>query len=461
VRRVWPAVLPWAAALAAFLLVAWTLFERAAALEVPAYDTAFFEQVVWNLGHGRGFQSGYFSANFLGLHFEPLLVVPALLERIWPDTRLLSLLEAAGIALTAPAGYLFLRRLLGDRRGAQIASVALAAPLPLWLALQDAAGAGFHPESMALPLLLLAGWAGLRGRMAWCWILVAIAICAKEDQAYAVLVLGLLLVRRGSHPRHGAVMAGLAVAWAGVLELWLMPMLRGSVRSDIASYYAWLHHPTPALLLQHLAAPAGWVGFAAIVASMAGLPLLRPGWLALAAPPLLGSLLSDHSPQPALHLQYGLPLVMPVFVAGGLGLERLLDTERFRFLRSQPALAALCVPALLIGGLWGPMVRGHPALAPSLLGQLDSCSAAIPASAPVATDDDVAAPLAARPWEVPLTWAGPSDWIVVDTEAKPPQYVDAQARTALLAHLAAGGRRLVCRQGRFEVWTPAQSGGRT
>lgn len=457
-RRAWPAALPWAAALAAFLLVAWTLLRRAAALEVPAYDTAFFEQVVWNLGHGRGFQSGYFGADFLGLHFEPILILPALLERIWPDARLLALLEAAGIALTAPAGYLLLRRLLGERRGAATASVALAAPLPLWLALQNAAGAGFHPESIALPLLLLAGWAGLRGRMVWCWTLVAAALCAKEDQAYAMLVIGLLLWRRGPCPRQGLAMAALAVVWAGLLELIVMPLLRGSVRSDLASYYAWLHHPTPGLVAQHLAAPAGWISFALILASMAGLPLLRPRWLLLALPPLLGSLLSDHWPQPALHLQYGLPLITPVWVAGGLGLERLLDVERIRALRSGPALAALCVPALLVGGLTGPIVHQQPGLRTPVLGRLESCAAAIPSTAPVATDDDVAAPLAARPVEVPLTWAGPSDWIVLDTAATPPSYVDARARSALISQLGAQGRRLACRQGRFQVWTPARGG---
>jgi uncharacterized membrane protein len=458
-RRAWPAAVPWVAALAAFALIAWTLLERAAALEVPAYDAAFFEQVVWNLGHGRGFQSGYFGANFLGLHFEPILIVPALLERVWPDARLLALLEALGIAASAPAGYLFLRQLLGDRRGAAVASAALAAPLPFWVALQDAAGAGFHPESLALPLLLLAGWAGLRGRMIWCWILIGIALCAKEDQAYAAMVIGLLLLRRGPHPRQGAVMAGLAVVWAAVLELGVMPLLRGSARSDLSSYYAWLHHPTAALVLQHLAAPEGWIWFAAMVTGMALLPLLRPGWLLLAAPPLLGSLFSDHSPQPGLQLQYALPLVIPVWVAGGLGLERLLDIERFRFLRSGPVLAALCVPALLVGVVCGPIVRQQPAVGPSVLGQLDRCTVVIPATAPVATDDDVATPLAARPLEVPLTWAVGSDWIVVDTGATPPSYVDAQARAELLSHLSADGRRLACREGRFQVWTPASSGG--
>src|SRR5262249_40423296 len=75
-----PAAIPVAAAGLAFALAAWTLLQRAAALQLPAYDTAFFEQLVWNLGHGRGLVSGFFPASFLGLHFSPFLALPALLE---------------------------------------------------------------------------------------------------------------------------------------------------------------------------------------------------------------------------------------------------------------------------------------------------------------------------------------------------------------------------------------------
>src|SRR5215467_1817223 len=117
-----PGVLPLAAAIAAAALYGWTLLSRADALLLPAYDTAFFQQVVWNIGHGRGFASDFFPASFLGLHFSPLLL------------------------------------LLGELVANRWLAAALAAPVPLWAALQQAAWAGFHPEALALPLVLLAGW---------------------------------------------------------------------------------------------------------------------------------------------------------------------------------------------------------------------------------------------------------------------------------------------------------------
>jgi len=195
-------VLPLAAAIAAAALYGWALLSRADALLLPAYDTAFFQQVAWNIGHGGGFSSSFFAASFLGLHFEPLLALPALLERLWPDARLLSLLNALALGASAPAAYLFFEALTLPRgvggvpgeagggglpsrgvggvpgaaggggpsaRGRRWLAAALAAPLPFWAVLQQAARAGFHTEVLALPLVRLAGWAGLRGRWVASW----------------------------------------------------------------------------------------------------------------------------------------------------------------------------------------------------------------------------------------------------------------------------------------------------
>jgi uncharacterized membrane protein len=448
-----PVSAPLAGAAAAFGLAAWTLFQRTQSLQMPAYDTAFFEQLVWNLGHGRGLSSGFFAGNFLGLHFSPLLAGPAFLELVWPDARLLTLLNTAALALSAPAAYLLLSALLRGRPGGAVAAAALAAPLPFWLALQQATRAGFHTEALALPLVLTAGWAGLRGRSLICWAAAVGALCAKEDQAYAVAVIGLLLAAHGPARRQGIALGLVAVAWGAALELAVMPALRGGVTSDVEPYYAWLHHATPGGLASAVTRPSGWLAFAAMVGAMAGLPLLRPAWLTLALPPLLGDLLSAHTSQPELHLQYALPIVVPVLVAGGLGARRLLTK-----VSPCAALAALALPAFLIGAAFGPLLGQRPPTGPAALSRLLVCTTALPPAAPVAVDDAAAAALAARPIERPLTYGGPSDWVVVDTVGALPSYVNLRARQRHLAALAADGRRLYCNDGRFQLWGPARSG---
>jgi predicted membrane protein DUF2079 len=454
-----PVIVPLGVGLAAAVLFGWTLLRWADGLLLPAYDTAFFQQVVWNLGHGRGFSSGFWPASFLGLHFEPLLVLPAALERAWADARLLSLLQALALGAAAPAAYLFLDAMLSPEAGSsrRWAAAALAAPVPLWASIQEAARAGFHTEALALPLLLLAGWAGLRGRPALCWAAVLLALTAKEDQAYAVAVLGALLVLHGPSRRQGAALAAVAVAYGAAAEWAVMPALRGGVVSQVDPYYRWLHTASPGQVAFALANPAGWLAFAGLVAGLAGLPLLRPGWLALALPPLAADLLSAHHPQPELRLQYALPLVLPLLVAAGLAGRDLLG--RLPALAGRwpvAAAAVLAAPALLIGALAGPMLgQGGDGPEPAL-DRLRLCAASLPAAAPVAADDSAAAPLASRPVLRLLTEARPGDFVVVDRRGPEPAYVWQPDRARVLAGLAGQGRSLRCDDGRFQVWGPAR-----
>ena len=462
-------MLPLAAAIAAAALYSWTLLSRADALLLPAYDTAFFQQVAWNIGHAGGFSSSFFAANFLGLHFEPLLAVPALLERLWADARLLSLLNALALGASAPAAYLFLDALTLPRVGGRVGggvpggaggggpssrgrgwlAAALAVPLPFWAALQEAARAGFHTEVLALPLVLLAGWAGLRGRWVACWALAIAALLAKEDQGYAVAVVGALLFFHGPSRLPAAGLAGVAVSWGVAIEYAVMPALRGAVVSQVDPYYRWLHAASAGQIALALANPAGWLAFGGMVACLAGLPLLRPGWLTLALPPLAADLLSAHGPQPELRLQYALPLVVPLLVAAGLGARRL--PERLPAV----SIAGMSVPALVLGAVVGPL-PGVDVMHPTpALAHLHACTSRLPARAPTAADDSTAAALASRPVLRLLPDARPGDFAVVDRSGRLPDYISRPDRNRVLADLPGQGRRLLCDDGRFQLWSPA------
>ena len=457
-----------------FGLIAVILLRRAQALGLPAYDSAFFEQVVWNLGHGRGFSApGFYPADFLSLHFSPLLALPAFLELAWPDPRLLILLHALALAVSAPAAFLFLRRLLaGQPRGDWVAA-ALAAPLPFWPELQESARAGFHTEALALPIVLLAAWAGLGGRRWLCSGLILAVLAAREDQVYAVAVVGLLLFFHGPSKRFGVAILATAAAWGLVTELVVMPGLRGAVVSQVDDYYRWLDTASLASLAAALLAPAGWIAFGGMVVAMAGLPLLRPGWLALALPPLGAALLSAHQPQPQLLFQYGQPLVVPLLVAGGLGASRLLGRGPVFWLQARRpewpfqgrrpapppwppgwAITGVALVPLLLGLAFGPLA--HPLQPPSTaMERLLACTSRLPAGAPLAADDAAALPLSARPLLKLSTEAGPADFVLVDREGRVPAYIDTPRRQGVLAGLPAGGRRVLCDDGRFQLWSQA------
>src|SRR5467141_827366 len=200
--------------LAAAIAFTWTLrgeLQRIYGMTGSAWDLAYDQQVIWNISQGQGFYTSFARANFLGIHLELIFTVLAAVERFWPSPTVLLIFSSAGLAATAPAAYLFFRALLpADRAASPWLAIALAAPIPFWAAIDL-----FDPENIALPLALLAAWAGLRGHRTAMWILCVLVLMCKEDQAYTVAIIGILMGAYGAPEirRQWRLVVYLAVAW--------------------------------------------------------------------------------------------------------------------------------------------------------------------------------------------------------------------------------------------------------
>ncbi|MDQ6637991.1 MAG: DUF2079 domain-containing protein [Candidatus Dormibacteraeota bacterium] len=451
----------WAILLAVFANLR---FER---LSIPAFDTAFFQQVVWGLFHGHAFEASFLQGNFLGLHFSPILVLLAVLELELPGAQALNLVSAAAIGLVAPAAFLACREILPKTRLGLGVAVVIAIVLPFTPPLQEAAWSGFHPEELALPALFLATWAGLSERRGFALLLIALALLAKEDQAYQVAVLGILLMRYPRHRRLGLSIVGGAPVWAVVVLLLVMPWFRQGLATDTANYYSWLTVGGPSSMLsserlsqvaQMLLLPEAWAAVGLTLLAFCLLPLLRPGFALLALPPLLAALLSRHQPQPQLQLQYGLPLVFPLTIAAGLGGKRLLQAWQPSRLR----LTAAVVPGVVValtGSLLLPLVAYVGQSGPNELGQIHAAMALVPANAELDTDDDLAAAVASRAELHLLPHNSPAAFVLVDSSPKVPLYTDRQARDGAVAALPLS-RPLLWTDGRLLLWGPAVSSNR-
>lgn len=461
------------------------LLQRGTALTTPAYDLAFFQQVVWNAAHGAGFVSSFNGGSFLGLHFSPLLVVPAGIELFWPDARALTIVHVVGLVAAGPAAFLLLRALLRPASSATLLAALLAAPLPVWSAMQEAALADFHTEALSLPLALLVGWAGLTRRTWLLYGLALLVLAAKEDQGYALLVVGLLVAARapgrlwsggalwrGGRPArgarlHGAILAAVAVVWTPIVFAVVMPALRGGTRLETAWYYNWLFDEGGPLgqrdrIIAQLTAVDGWLSITGMIVSMAALPLLRPRWLLLVAPPAVANLLSANVAQADVHLHYTLTLMVPTVVSGGLGARRLLAWQR-RWQgrrRARGALLALIlVPALAvawIGGGLPPTARYSRAqfTAPPARAALEAISAPVPRDALLVVDDGLAPTLASRARIELVPADDPEAWVIVDRDTLLPGYVSRAGRERFVVALPRSGRALVADDGRFQLWGP-------
>ncbi|HEY7293548.1 MAG TPA: DUF2079 domain-containing protein [Dehalococcoidia bacterium] len=341
-------------------------------LHASAFDLAFFDQILWNTAHGRWFETTYVSYNFLGQHFEPILLPLALLYRLGAGPQTLIALQAAGVAIAAVPLYLAGRRLLPPLAALLVACAYLLAP-----ALQRAVDFGFHSD-MFEPLAAFTALAALLWRRDRLLLLAAaLVLLVKEDAFLIVLGLGWIALLRG-RPRLGFGLMTAALVWGALVLTLIMPMLRHGASSDLAERYGYLGSaPTgivvgalrhPDRIVAHLAAPTPAIAVFGLLASFAFVPLLAPDVLLAALPPALLGLLSTHPQQRALDVQYGVPVLIMAAVAALFGVER--ASRRLKLPLLQPprgrsngagqrrlacgAAACVAAAALASGYLHGP-----------------------------------------------------------------------------------------------------------
>jgi uncharacterized membrane protein len=453
--------------LGAAIAFAWILdaeLVRLYGMTASAWDVAINQHVIWNVSVGQGFYTSFQRANFLGIHFELMFVVLAAVEKVWANPAVTLIFSAAGLAATAPAGYLFFRAMLpDDRRESPWLAMALSAPIPFWAAIQETARDFFHPENLALPLALLAAWAGIRGHRVAMWVFCLLVLACKEDQVYTIGVIGLLMSAYGAPAvkKHWRFIVYLAGAWFLVVFGVIQQRIRNGGYTDFV-YYRWLIGLDPTMpatvttVLEALFRPTALLLVAGIIAGMFALPLLAPRWLPLVIPPYLADMLSGHNPQNFLHLHYVLILMFPLIAAGGVGARKFLA---MRSIRPATAVAAMVAPLLLA---WGtgrlpPMFQSDPTYYtwPNTVAELQTATAMIPPNAPVSADDGLAVWFANRHTinDFPDRLDG-TCYVVIDHHPYISGPTDPIKRQAALDTLPNSGRRILYEDGRFQVWSP-------
>ncbi|MGI8828735.1 MAG: DUF2079 domain-containing protein, partial [Candidatus Limnocylindria bacterium] len=389
--------------------------------------------------------------------------------------------HVTAIAAAGPAAFLFLRAAFHPSRLAPWLAAALAAPIPIWSAMQEAGRADFHTESLALPIALLAAWAAVTGRTKLMLAFAAVILLAKEDQGFTVFVIGALAASRGAGSvrrspirRAGLLMMGASIIWTVLLIGVIMPALRDGARLATDWYYGWILEdggPVANLgrVVERLTAVEGWMAAGGLLLSGAALGLLRPAWLLLVLPPIVLSLLSANPAQADIKLHYTLLPMVPLLVATALGGRRLLAIIGRRRRRGSlppqrrrlagPMLLAFAVPALAVAWFGGGLpptartARGQWDLPPARE-QLLAFAAQVPDDVALTMDDGAAVALASRRSLHLVSNRDPAAWVLVDRRAYVPGYQSQDRRDAFLADLPTSGRELIATDGRFELWGP-------
>ncbi|MBM4078081.1 MAG: DUF2079 domain-containing protein [Planctomycetes bacterium] len=400
-------------------------------------DTGLFAEALWNTTRGRLLHTNYFDGftNLLGDHWSPILLALVPLYWLAPRPETLLVLQSVALAAGAFPLYWLAKGVLGSARVALAVALAYLA-YPALGHLTTSFTGGFHPESLATPLLLFAFWALQARRHVVFFVCLLLALSCKETVASVVLMLGLFVwVRMGSRPLAVAVVA-LALVWFfGAIKL-AIPYVSGKDYWPLATYYSSFGGTSSGVIASVFGRPFDAVSrclgrdqliyLGHMLAPVALLPLLSPSAACVGALSLFLLLVSD---SPTLHsvlFHYTAWIIPAVFLAVVYGLKN-MATRPSRSVRVRNPLAA-GVTALLVA-----TVLSHYFFSPSPLSRafnpgpllpnkrakvVAKLREATPRSATMSASEKVAAHFTDRAglFVAPLG-VGKTDYAILDLEA--------------------------------------------
>jgi len=322
------------------LYFSWYTLTADARCQTRGFDLAIYDQTLWNTVHGRWFRSTFEPGweVLLADHVEPILLPISLLYLLWPDQRLLLLVQTFSLALGAwPVYWLArdtLRAACHDRPAddqewpIHLSALAFAAAYLLHPALHSANAFEFHPSALATPLLLYALHFLRQGRSGPFFLFILLAMSTKEVLPLTTCCVGLyaLLVRR--ERTMGIVAVAASLLWFFLAVFVVIPHFNPQGQSHYFSrYYDWLGNSGgeivvrvithPGLVWQRLVSQTGPAYQARLLGPVACLSLAGLPVLLLALPALVLNALSSAPPQHTVvsFFQYAVAIVPFVIVS--------------------------------------------------------------------------------------------------------------------------------------------------
>lgn len=302
------------------------------AFHTRALDLGKFDQAIWNTLHGRFLFSSLQNYSILGNHFSPFMALLAPLFLAWPNVRVLFLVQSVGLAVAG----IFLYKMVELKYPALAPWFLLAYYLNP--ALHEVALVEFRRVTLAVPFLALALYALHTHKRRLMAVGLGLALLCKENIALIVLMIGVYLLLFERDWKWGVPLAGVGVAWALVVTLWVIPAL--GLPDDSASLYPQLNYfgltggsyqeivaavlRDPLVFVRQMFDRAGlqalWRVFLPVGFVM---PFLAADWLLIVLPSMAYMLMSSLPGMHRLEDWYMASILPGFFAAIAVGLVRL------------------------------------------------------------------------------------------------------------------------------------------
>ncbi|WP_238393131.1 DUF2079 domain-containing protein [Myxacorys almedinensis] len=200
-----------------------------------ALDLGYFDQAIYLISQGLPPIVSFWGYHVMGGHADWIIYGIAGLYKLYPSIYWLFAIQAIALAMGAlPSWHLARQARLAPPQATAIALVYLLYPLVFNLNLFD-----FHPEVIALPLLLSAVLAARGNRVGWFTLCIILSLGCRDALSLTIAAMGLWLIAIEKKGECGAIALSLGTAWFLIATQAVIPHFRpGGVES--VSRYAYL-----------------------------------------------------------------------------------------------------------------------------------------------------------------------------------------------------------------------------
>ncbi|BBD62459.1 hypothetical protein NIES2109_53030 [Nostoc sp. HK-01] len=297
-----------------------------------SFDLGIFDQAAYLISQGKPPISTIMGYHILGDHAAWIWYPLALLYKIYPSVYWLFAVQAIALALGALPTWMLARQAgLKDSQTIAMAAVYLLYPLVFNVNLFD-----FHPEVIALPLILAAVLAARLKQIGWFCLEILLILGCKAVLSFTVAAMGFWLFVFEKRRLHGAIAIFLGVAWLLIATQLIIPNFSGAEAAAVGRY-SYLGNSVLEIAKNIIYQPGLIAGKVFVLSNLEYLLLLLSPviWgfssvglkpLVAAIPCLALNLIADYQPQKDLVHQYSLPalpfilLVLISSLAAGKGL---------------------------------------------------------------------------------------------------------------------------------------------
>lgn len=192
----------------------WMTIRQHESFQTNALDLAKFDQAIWNTAQGRPYQISLIQQSIIQSHFSPILAVYAPLYWLWPNIRLLLVIQSICLAGTGFLIYWFFRE-SAPWIGLSVFMAYLMHPTLHHVNLSE-----FRRVTTAVLGASVALYCLFRRRYTAMALGLAVALLSKENAAFLVIGTGLYLIFV-----HAELTIGLTVLLVGAAWLVLVPFV--------------------------------------------------------------------------------------------------------------------------------------------------------------------------------------------------------------------------------------------